>query len=574
MKSGEIRTGLLSGEIIQWAGGDYILGVVRDITERRRAEQALRESETQLRLVWESSLDGMRLTDAHGIVRRVNEAYCRLMDQPRGALEGQPMSAPYPEALQAQILEKHRQRFRARNIPPHLERTIVLGNGKQLQVELSNAYLTLPGQTEMVLSVFRDVTERRRAELERIQLERQVQHAQKLESLGVLAGGIAHDFNNLLTAIIGNASLALLDLSPYAPAHQALFEINTAAQRAADLARQMLAYSGRGHFRIQELQLNELVRELGHLLSAAVSKKVHLRYELAGALPPLEGDATQVRQVIMNLITNAAEAIGDQPGVVVIATGTQPSTAADLARHNPAFRPGSDSPLPPGPYVFFQVSDTGSGMDRRTQERMFDPFFTTKFTGRGLGLAAVLGIVRGHRGALKLDSELGKGTTLRVLFPIRQQTPAPAPAPHPSPAPWRGQGLVLVVDDEPAVRALAQRMLERLGFAVLTAADGPSGLEAFRAHAARIVCVLLDKTMPTQDGEAVFAELRRLRAEVPVVLCSGYSEQEATRRFAGLGLAGFLQKPYTHDELAARIQTALQPGAGSPSSSAGPPTPP
>ncbi len=410
------------------------------------------------------------------------------------------------------------------------------------------------------LGIQRDVTQRREAELalhaaalEREQLERKVQETQKLESLGVLAGGIAHDFNNLLTSVLGHASIAAMELPPTSSVQDCLAQITESARRAADLCKQMLAYSGRGRFLVQKLDLGQLVEDTAQMLHLSISKKAVLRFHLEKNLPPIEADATQLRQVIMNLVINASEAIGETSGVISLATG--------LARVDRAYLAGTlvDASLSAGEYVFLEVADTGTGMSPETQARIFDPFFTTKFTGRGLGLAAVLGIVRGHKGALKVHSEPGRGTTFKLLFPAAASAPAPADAASPSaPVPeWRGTGTVLVVDDEETVRSTVARMLPHLGCTAVLASDGQEGVAVFATDPRRFTLVLLDLTMPRMDGEQAFAELRRLRGDARVVLMSGFNQQEALVRFAGQGLASFLQKPFTVADLRAVMQDVL-----------------
>jgi PAS domain S-box-containing protein len=389
------------------------------------------------------------------------------------------------------------------------------------------------------------------AEQQRHALETKVQQTQKLESLGLLAGGVAHDFNNLLTAILGHANLALMDLAPESPARDSLREIDKASGRAAELCRQMLAYAGKGRFVVEPINLSRLIEEMAHLLHVSISKKVLLRCQLTGELPAIEADPAQMRQIVMNLVINAAEAIGETDGVIRISTGVMQCSADYLG--------GSRliEPPAPGPFVFLEVADTGCGMDAETLGRIFDPFFTTKFTGRGLGLAAVLGIVRSHRGTLKVESERGRGTTFRVLFPASAKAAAAAD-PGGNAPPWRGAGTILLVDDEEPVRTVTGRMLERCGFTVLRASDGREGLERFRAHAAEIVCVLLDLAMPGMDGEETFRELRRIQPRVRVVLASGYSDQEISQRFQGTGLAGFIEKPYRVEALAAKLRGVLE----------------
>ena len=390
--------------------------------------------------------------------------------------------------------------------------------------------------------LFNDVSDRVKAENERKQLEAKMYESQKLESLGLLAGGIAHDFNNLLVGILGNASLALSELSPLSTAADCLRDVELASKRAAELAKQLLAYSGRGRFVVEPIDLAELVEEMGSLLEASISPNVILRYQLVKRPATVMADASQLRQVIMNLIVNAAESVGKRSGVVTIATD---SMVCDPEYLVATFGPEE---LAPGNYVSLEVSDTGDGMEPDTQRLLFDPFFTTKPLGRGLGLAAVLGIVRGHEGAIKVYSEVGRGSTFKILLPQCDAQVRPA-SPTPQALTVKQSGTVLVVDDEEPVRKVARRILERMGFDVLTAEDGREGVAIYRTRAADIRFVLLDMMMPRMNGEQAFTELRRIDPDVKVVLSSGYNEQEAVNRFAGRGLAGFVQKPYSARDL-------------------------
>lgn len=395
-----------------------------------------------------------------------------------------------------------------------------------------------------------DLTERRRAAHERETFERKLQESQKLESLGVLAGGIAHDFNNLLTGVLGNASLAMHEVSPTSNVYTYLTEINDAASRAAELCRQMLAYSGRGRFVVKRTMINPVIEQTAQLLQLSVSKQAVLRFELGNALPPVEVDVTQVRQALMNLVVNASEAQGDAGGVITVSTGV---TNVDAAYLNSA---QLASPLEPGEFVHIDVSDTGSGMTPDVRARIFEPFYSTKFTGRGLGLAAVLGIVRGHRGSLKVYSEAQRGSTFKLLFPsMRGELEDPAAVPPPQS--WKGSGTILVVDDEPAVRRTVSRMLQLMGFTTLEASDGAEGIALFRENASGIALVMLDLTMPRLDGEQTFAELRSIDPNVRVVLMSGFNQQEAISRFTGKGLASFVQKPFSLDSLRNCVQQVL-----------------
>jgi CheY-like chemotaxis protein len=313
----------------------------------------------------------------------------------------------------------------------------------------------------------------------------------------------------------------------------------------------MLTYAGKGESATEPIDITEVVREMAHLVDAAFSRKVDLRQDFVENLPAVEVDASQFRQVVMNLVNNASEAIGDANGVVSISTGVVDASQEFLANSY------VDDELPAGIYVFVEVVDSGRGMDRETQEKIFDPFFSTKFPGRGLGLGASLGIVRSHSGAIQVNSEPGKGSTFRVLFPATDTPVKNTPTLPEEAARWSGAGTTLVVDDEVQVREVAWRMLERMGFDVKTAADGKEALEVFREHADEIDCVLLDVAMPRMGGEETFLELKRVKPDVRVVLASGFGEEDIQRRFAGKGLAGFFEKPYAPAELRKMMKEVL-----------------
>ncbi|MGH2607937.1 MAG: hybrid sensor histidine kinase/response regulator, partial [Tepidiformaceae bacterium] len=372
-----------------------------------------------------------------------------------------------------------------------LETEVTRPDGSRRWVSMGVApLLDEAGTVAGFVAAAEDITDRRAAEQAMLQ-------AQKLESLGVLAGGIAHDFNNLLVGILGNAGLALMEMAPEAPGRDTIREIELAGQRAADLVRQMLAYSGKGRFLIEPIDLNAIIDEMSHLTRASISKTVVIEHRFAGELPAVQVDATQIRQLIMNLVVNASDAIGDRDGTVSIHTGLIHADPAYLADTLLA------GELVEGDYVFVEVADTGEGMDEATRARIFDPFFTTKFAGRGLGLAAVLGIVRGHGGAIRVSSEPGCGTSIRVLIPAAREPAASAPEALLD-APPVAAGTVLVVDDEPSVRHVTSRALERMGYTVLLAADGEAAIDLFQQQAGALACVLLDLTMPRMSGEEAY----------------------------------------------------------------------
>jgi len=532
----------------------WLDGVMLDTTDRHEAEDALRrEKDFAARLI-DVSTDGILAFDRQCRYTLWSAGMERIYGIPAKDVVGRVAFEVFPflkaigeeqyfqDALAGKAVEATDRRYM---IPESGREGFFEGHYGPLYDE--------EGRVIGGLGVIRDVTDRVRAEQERRKLDTQIQQAQKLESLGVLAGGIAHDFNNLLVAILGNADLALDDLPAQSPARPSVEEIKTASLRAADLANQMLAYSGRGRFVLTNLRLNELIKEMARLLKVSMSKKITLNYALAPELPAVEADAAQIRQVVMNLITNAAEAIGDEPGIVTVSTGVMDAESDYLDRS----QLGQSQPA--GRYVYLEVTDTGCGIGVDSVAKLFEPFYTTKFTGRGLGLAAVLGIVRGHAGAIRVDSRLGEGTTVRVLLPPAEGVPAPTAAP-PAPADIGagGGGTVLVVDDEQSVRELAGRMLQRAGFTVLTAADGRQAVDTFAARADDIDAVLLDLTMPEMSGEEALDELHRIRSDVPVLLASGYAAEDVTRRFADKPLAGFIHKPFQLAELVGKLRQVLR----------------
>ena len=524
-----------------------ICGIVRDISKRRNAEIALEDKHNQLLSIFDGMEEVIYVADP--------ETY-ELLYFNRPAIENwgdrigekcyrvlQDNDAPCTFCSNGEIFGENLGKthiWEFRNLVNNrlyrcIDRAIKWTDGCHVRYEQAI-----------------DITDLRKAENERLELERQIQHAQKLESLGVLAGGIAHDFNNILMAIMGNADIALMDLSTANPAYANVKEIETAAKRAADLAKQMLAYSGKGRFLIEKINLNEAVEEMTHMLEVLISKKAVIKYHFSENLPLVEADATQIRQIIMNLVTNSSDAIDRTSGVISITTGVM------FCDNDYLISTYIDESLPEGFYVYLEVTDTGSGMNRETMEKLFDPFYSTKFTGRGLGLSAVLGIIRGHSGAIKIYSELGRGTSIKVLFPACDSSEELQNERGGQVVDqWTGSGTILLVDDEESVVSIGTRMLQRLGFDVLTAADGQLAVNSFREHSDIIKLVILDLTMPHLDGEEAFRELRRIRSDVRVLMSSGYNQQEVIQRFAGKSLAGFLQKPYVFHELEAAIRGIL-----------------
>ncbi|MEO7701924.1 MAG: CHASE domain-containing protein [Opitutus sp.] len=396
-----------------------------------------------------------------------------------------------------------------------------------------------------------DITARKQAEAEKFAMERKLLESQKLESLGLLAGGIAHDFNNLLTGIMGHANLARFqpEVEPEISDH--LRKIEAGAARAAELCQQMLAYSGRGNFLIEPVDLNQLVRETLPLLQGSLSSRARLELVLGSEPNVVMADATQLRQIAMNLILNAADALGASGGDITVSGGRRYFGEDFLALAHAA-----DS-LRPGQYVFLEVRDTGCGMSAETMAKIFDPFFTTKFTGRGLGLAAVLGIVRGHSGALRVESEVDRGSTFTLLLPPSTKV-LPRGNNSLTSTPWKRAGSALVIDDEESVRNVSAALLRSFGLTVVCASNGSDGIERFREDPNRFDLVLLDLTMPGLDGEETLARLRAIAPEIRVLLISGYSENDRITQMAVNGPLLFLQKPFTRGALEQKLHEIFQ----------------
>ena len=498
--------------------------------------------------------DPMLIVDQDGCIILANNQLERLFDYDRNELLQQSV-----DVLLSSSDRRHHATLRATFTAN--PRTRLMGESQRLSA-LRKDGTTLPVEISLspletsdgllVIAAIRDLTDRVKREEEDHIREAQLQQGQKLESLGVLAGGIAHDFNNLLTSILGHAGLALKQVSSESALRSSILEIEHAAERAAELIMQMLAYSGKGHFVIKPVNLSQIVQEMTQLLQTVISKKAVIRYDFFADLPDIMADATQIRQVVMNLITNASDAIGDRSGIITLRTGVL------HVDHKYLLTTQLYDDLPEGEYVYLEVADTGAGMDDATKAKIFDPFFTTKFAGRGLGLAAVQGIMRGHKGVIKIYSELSRGTTFKMLFPCPDLVKSMSYLPDDDLIEWTGSGTVLVVDDEESVRGFLSSVLVSKGFEVLQAQDGQEALKVFVKHAEIISVVLLDLTMPHLGGEDTFMEMRRIRDDVPVILMSGYSEDEVTSLFSGKGIAGFLQKPFRIEKLLKALQSILE----------------
>ncbi len=532
-------------------------GLERRVSERtaqlQKSNQKLARSNEANRLlasVVESSEDAIVARSVDGVIESWNAGAERLYGYRAEDMIGHNIRELLPPA-RTEEEEDILERLRKGQPVEHFETVRLRQGGEPVDVSLTISPIrNETGRIVGASHISRDITEQKtHAEAMR--------QAQKLESLGVLAGGIAHDFNNLLVGIIGNASLAAESIPSYSPARRNIQDVISAGERAAGLTRQMLAYSGKGRFVIDRIDLSVFARETVPLLEAAIPRTVELRLDLADHLPAIDVDTTQIQQLVMNLVINGAEAIPEgKPGTVTVRTDVERLGEESIRMH--AIPQTRD--LKPGTYVLLEVRDTGMGMDPELQSKIFDPFFTTKFTGRGLGLAAALGIVRGHAGFIEVSSTPGEGTAFRVRLPALA-TEAERTKGAADPRDVSGAGTVLVIDDEEIVRKLAQKALEHYGYRVVLAEEGARGVEILRRQAEAIDCVVLDLTMPVMNGEDALPRLQALRPGIPVILSSGFSEAEAVRRFAGKGLASFIQKPYRAADLAGKVKDAIAAAA-------------
>jgi two-component system cell cycle sensor histidine kinase/response regulator CckA len=525
-----------------------------EIGERIEAENALGYERNLLRTLLDRLPDAVFLMDRSGRYIMLNDAHRRLLrlERREDAID-RPVREVGPARLAEALNDGWERVASTGEAELNLEFPLLVDQEPELVLNVSRLPLRqADGAVDRLAVLVRDVTPARKAEAERQEFDRHLQQIQKLESLGLIAGGVAHDFNNLLTVVKGNVSLARADIPDYSPVTLCLDQIDETVVRAADLCKQMLAYAGRDRFVVRLFDLSRLAEETMDLLRLSVGKKAEVRLDLSKQLPAISGDTTQMRQILLNLAINASEALDESGGVIRISTSLLKADRKFLAETIL----GAD--LKEGTYVCLEVSDTGCGMAPETLKHIFDPFFTTKFLGRGLGLAAVLGIVRTHSGAVHVSSEPGKGTTFRLLLPAATGQAEPEARLSSADESWLGEGSLLVVDDEASVRAVTAGILERKGFTVHLASDGRDGADRFAAAPDQFRAVLLDLTMPRLNGEETLREIRRLRPRIPVLLMSGFNSHEAENRFAGLGLNGFLQKPFGGDDLLQAVRAMLK----------------
>jgi len=542
----ELITGRIQGE----SGGVVIL--LRDITARHEAEEALRASEARFEQFMCHLPACACIKDSDGRLVYLNTEFARSFGlHPETAL-GKTDNDLFPRSYATAFRAADAEVIARRSA---LQRTEQMPQRHTVRSMLTCRFPILrEGSEPLVGLIAVDITDKQQAEEERLKLEMQMQRAQKLESLGLLGGGIAHDFNNLLMGILGNADLALMQLPEDSPVRHYIEEVVAISRRAADVTNQLLAYSGEGKFTIEVVDLSAIVRDMTHLLQISVKKKAHLVFNLADGLPAIECDVTQIRQVIMNLVINASDALIDVAGTITVETGVEDCSVESFQSAYLAEN------LPPGRYVCLRVTDEGCGMDTATLNRIFDPFFSTKFTGRGLGLASVLGIVRGHKGAIAVTSQKDAGSVFTVYVPASTKVLEVCDEDEQDPEDvWTGSGTVLVVDDEETVRDVAERMLQIIGFDTKPMTNGRAAVTWFEKHPGEITAILMDTTMPVMDGIEAAREIRKRSPDVPIVLSSGYKRYE---EFSDIDVANpprFLHKPYRLDAIRKCMREILEP---------------
>ena len=541
------------GDELDGSGNWRALTVAFDVTALKEAETALDRSEARLRSIL-STVDGWILTvDPKGVIRYTNR--------------------PFPEAtvqemLGSKVTDWVRGSMRA-GFQGLLDATLAHRRGGSLEVQSAREphwWMDCRVQpvfrddqpVELILGIL-DIDKRKRAEAERERLLTEMQRMKNLESLGVLAGGIAHDFNNLLTGVIGNASLASMKLPENSEIQDFLKAIEQASEQAAELCQQMLAFAGKGQYVAASVDLSSLVRGLVKILRSQLPNQAEIELDLAEGMPEIRCDPTQLRRIVINLITNAADALDDGLGTIRLVSGQQNFARNDLEEGHWSER------IEPGPYLFLEISDTGKGMDEETLGKIYEPFFSTKFMGRGLGLAAASGVMRSYSGSIQIVSTLGQGTTCRLLFPAREEEKPGIVEIDMSQA-AETPGMILLADDEEVVAQVARQTLENAGYSVLLAQDGREAFDLFEQNKQDVAIAVLDMTMPEITGAELLRRFRRLRPELPVLLSSGFAEADLSSHLGDYRWTGFIKKPYRPQELLKAVYRALNepaaPAAG------------
>ncbi len=512
--------------------------------ELRRAQEELDASQARYFDLYDLAPVGYMTITGNNMIQEVNLAAATMFGVARSLLVNEGISRILPRESQL-IFYQHLKQCIEANSTQEWEMRLLRSDGDQFWAHLQ----VTPGQNGEYWLIINDITERKNAEEAKLALEQQLQQAQKLESLGVLAGGIAHDFNNILCVIMSNCSLAQLHPNMTG---QLLPEIDKAAQRAADLCRQMLDYAGKSALTFTQVKMTALVDEMIKLLKATINQNVIITPDFSANIPFIRGEASQLRQIVMNLITNAAEAIGEERGEIRV------SLFETTVVEGISNKDHIGKSIQAGSYVCLEVADNGCGMDNYTRQRVFEPFYTTKFTGRGLGMSAVLGIITSHKGALQFTTQQGLGTTFKVYLPVQNDESAGDPLPRVSLEPWHGSGTILLVEDEPQLTMVAKALIQALGFSVVEAANGKEALEVYQKNAEYITLVVTDIGMPIMDGYELFRKLKDMAPELPIIISSGFGDTLVSSRIATGEAAGILSKPYSFDNLREVLKSVVE----------------
>ena len=518
------------------------IGIVEDITERMKAEDDLRKSEEQYRTILETIADGYHETDIRGTLTLVNDSLCRILGRSREELVGLSYREIMDEQNAKRIFEAYNEVYRTGQSNPGFSYQIIRKDGKTRDVVVSIALIRdAEGSPCGFRGMFRDITEQK-------VLEEQLRQAAKMEAIGRLAGGIAHNFNNLLTAMIGYSSILMQQLPARSQYQEKLVQISRAAQRAATLTQQLLAFGRKQVLDMKSLDLNMVISDFETMLRRLIGENIEVKTFLKPSLGTVEADPGQIDQILMNLAVNARDAM-PEGGALTIETDDI-YLDGDYCRSHPEVTPGN--------YLLFAVTDTGRGMDTETLGRIFDPFFTTKEkgVGTGLGLATVYGIVKQHRGHVSVYSEVGRGTTFKVYLPRIEGALEPFTAAQAF-TPDRGTETVLVVEDEEAVRDISCEALAMLGYLPLAAADSDEAIAISEAHSGRIHLLLTDVVLPKKDGRSLYELLAKTRPDMKALFMSGYTENFVVHHGVLDKEVHFIQKPFTVDHLARKIREVL-----------------
>lgn len=515
--------------------GELIVGFNRLLKAIKENEAVLAKAENRYRVLFSRASDGIFIMSLDGMLVEVNQAFAEMHGYTIDELVCQKVTILNPKVdseVMPKLLEGQTVVYEAE----HLHK-----DGHWFPLEVS---ASLVHEDEIYIQCYnRDITQRRLDEAEHRKLEQQFHQAQKLESLGILAGGIAHDFNNILTVIIGH--LQLLQLEPERLS-SSLPLLSKASDRAAELCKQMLAYAGKAKVDKSQIHVVELVEEMVGMLRSTLKQNIEILFEHQEDMPPIYADASQIRQVVMNLVINASEAIGNVQGIIDIVLSVKKFGKKDVIKDH------LDKYIAVGSYICIEVTDTGCGMDEDTKWRIFEPFFTTKLTGRGLGMAAVLGIINSNKGALQVYSQVGKGTTFRIYLPVNGADHSTAAVDVDST--WKGHGTILLVEDETDVVGIVTGMLKILGFDVVVAENGEDALEKYAEGRDKIDFVITDMGMPIMDGYTFIPLLREMNPEVPIIISSGFGDIIVTDQIDEEGIIGLLSKPYSFDQLSGLLQ--------------------